>query len=114
MLSPLEEHNKLIKKIKHTKNYDPELSDTRVAKRHKTGTSFVKQVMRGEKTYPGYYRQISKTYKLDVDEVLREMEAGNRYCLRCEAWASKSEFYRQSQGSYRHMGAYCKGVSNNK
>lgn len=114
MLSPLEEHNKLIEKIKHTKQYDPELSATRIAHRHKTAISFVKQVLQGDvKLYPGYYRKLAKRYKLDVEEVQSRMESGQRYCLRCETWTSNKEFYLQSQGSWRHMPVHC-NVRKNK
>ena len=107
MLSPLEEHNKLINKIKHTKSYDPALSATRIAKRHGCNSTFVQKVLKGEALYPGYYQQLSKKYKIDVDKIQTQMETGNRYCIRCEDFRPKDEFVRVSQGSFSHMKAHC-------
>ncbi len=106
-MTPLQEHNKLIAKILHTRSYDPELSATRIAKRHGCDISFVKRALKGEVQYPGYYRKLSKQYKLPVELIQEQMEQGKRYCPKCETFCETREFRATSGSSWRHLTAYC-------
>jgi hypothetical protein len=114
MTGRLRRQHELQKKIKHTAEYDPELSDTSLAARYKCPLEFVRRTLRGEEIYPGYYITTAKRYGLGVKEVAEKMEQGQRWCAKCELWRDDREFGNTSNSSKTHRTSVCIGAKNER
>tara|TARA_R100000231_G_scaffold129331_2_gene100652 strand:+ start:807 stop:1139 length:333 start_codon:yes stop_codon:yes gene_type:complete len=100
------EMNKKVNRIHHLKKTE-DLSSNALAKRLKIDVRMVRKVLNGQKVYPSHYTRVAARYGLPVEEVTEQMEQGNQWCYKCEAWLPREEFYEKGSGGFRHRGGLC-------
>tara|TARA_R100000353_G_scaffold149979_1_gene108388 strand:+ start:1724 stop:2071 length:348 start_codon:yes stop_codon:yes gene_type:complete len=113
-MSPLEETNKLVEKVKHLHRINDDMSVSQLARRLSMDPRFIKDVIAGRKVYPRYYKQIASRFKKDIEEVVQKMEANQHWCVYCQEWRDRDEFYENSYGGWRHRSQKCVGKKNRR
>tara|TARA_R100000231_G_scaffold2847_2_gene5224 strand:+ start:876 stop:1262 length:387 start_codon:yes stop_codon:yes gene_type:complete len=113
-MSPLEETNKLIDRIKHLHRINDDMTMKDLAGRLHVDVRLIRDVIAGRPVYPRYYKQIASRFGIPIEEVVVKMEDNQNFCIYCQEWRDRSEFYEKSYGGFRHRSQKCVGKKNRR